>query len=131
LPVEDPEANGKDKHIEVHQSNVAVHHSSKLNIQEMNMAQKNTLKFAESVLIPIIISQDGTITVTDEKTVFSTQERKQAFLVHLQIGKMAVTVYTSKAFAEDGDVEDPEPDANLRDTNSDELNESGDEFQIP
>lgn len=95
------------------------------------MAQKNTLKFAESVLIPIIISQDGTITVTDEKTVFSTQERKQAFLVHLQIGKMAVTVYTSKAFAEDGDVEDPEPDANLRDTNSDELNESGDEFQIP
>ena len=92
------------------------------------MARKNTLKFAESVLIPIIISQDGTITVTDGKTGFSTQERKQAFLVHLQIGKMAVTVYTSKAFAEDGDVEDPEPDVNAADTNSDELNESGDEF---
>ena len=41
---------------------------------------------------------------------------------------MAVTVYTSKAFAEDGDVEDPEPDVNPADTNSDELNESGDEF---
>jgi len=51
--------------------------------------------------------------------------------VHLQVGKMAVTVYTSKEFAEDVNVEDPEAEANLGDTNSDELNETGDEFSIP
>ena len=51
--------------------------------------------------------------------------------MHLQVGKMAVTVYTSKEFAEDGNVEDPEAEANPGDTNSDELNETGDEFSIP
>ena len=83
---------------------------------------------SDSVLVQIIINSHGIVVNEGAETKFLCQDVQHVYLVHLQIGKMAVTVYTSKAFAEDGDVEDPEPDVNPADTNSDELNESGDEF---
>jgi len=97
----------------------------------MSEVEKKTLLDSESVLIPVIIDQDGAITVTDGEAALSTEEKKQVFLVHLQVGKMAVTVYTSKDYAEEN-VEYPEAETAIPDdTNSDELNDSGDEFSVP
>lgn len=86
---------------------------------------------SDSLLVPIIIGSNGAVVNESAKTYVSHQNMKQVYLVHLQVGKMAVTVYTSKEFAEDVNVEDPEAEANPGDTNSDELNETGDEFSIP
>ena len=76
--------------------------------QTLTLEQKIGILAADSVLIPIMIGNDYGVVVTPQATEERTsaaaahcqnQEVKQVFLVHLQIRKMAVTVYTSEEAA--------------------------------
>ena len=61
----------------------------------LTMNQKICILSSDSVLIPIWVGHTGIVSEpTDSHQ--SLQEIKQVYLVHLQIGKMAVTVYTSE-----------------------------------
>jgi hypothetical protein len=81
--------------------------------------------------VPIIIGHNGIVITEYSESGLSPQEAKQIYLVHLQVGKMAVTVYTSKDYAAEN-VDETEVEAAIPDdTNSDELNDSGDEFSVP
>ena len=107
------------------------------------MAQKIGILAADSVFIPIIIDNEGVI-VSDaaEQATFLNQEVKQVFLVHLQVRKMSVTVYTSKEYGaedarqpvnSDNDNEEmavAEDQNESGSNNSDELGDDCDEFTI-
>ena len=90
---------------------------------------------SDSILIPIMVGHDGMVTMTDatdSAILAAAQEKKQVFLVHLRVGQMAVTVYTSEAFADERAPEAATNDDILDDAaNSDELSEAGDEFSVP
>ena len=85
--------------------------------QTLTLEQKIGILAADSVLIPIMIGNDYGVVVSpeasDERSSVApahcqNQEVKQVFLVHLQIRKMAVTVYTSEEAAN----EDSKPAVN-------------------
>ena len=70
-------------------------------INKISIEQKIRILASDSLLIPILIGHDGIVVsnMEDDSTDKANQECKQVFLVHLQVRKMAVTVYTSEEFA--------------------------------
>ena len=74
----------------------------KFDVPNLTVDQKIGILSSDSVLIPILIGkQSGTLTVINDNLDESAEapfEVKQAYLVHLQISKMAVTVHTSEDF---------------------------------
>ena len=96
--------------------------------EQINEDFKRSALDSESVLIPICLEPNSC----------PDQEVRQAFLVHLQIRKMAVTVYTSEQFAAE-ETQPPiaddfnkisEKDGDAESCNSDELGEDCDEFNV-
>ena len=84
---------------------------------------KQQLLNSDSCLIPIMLDQNSPTETGGEET-------KKAFLVHLQIRKMAVTVYTSEAFGpEENSIAHIDDDA--KSLNSDEMMDTADEITIP
>jgi len=92
----------------------------------LTIDQKIGILSSDSVLIPITLGQETNIITHMLDSVYSPAEIKQVYLVHLEISKMAVTVYTNEEFAEEKDVTTANDDKDS--LNSDELDDDADEF---
>ena len=75
--------------------------------------------------MPVLIDKDAYMGLHDGDSDSAPPEKKMAFLVHLEISKMTVTVYTIEEFMDDQETDNVENQSN----NSDELDDAGNEFQ--
>jgi len=85
----------------------------------------------DSVLIPVLIDKDCNFEIHDgDSGSAPAEEKKMAFLVHLQVGKLEVTVYTNEEFAaEEKEAAGNNDKKDIDDSiNSDEVSNDGNEF---
>ncbi len=81
--------------------------------------------------MPVLVDQDGvSLSTQGADSGSAPSEKKSAYLVHLEVSKMAVTVYTNEEFAEEKDAQQTtgNDDGDLDSQNSDELDADADEF---
>lgn len=93
--------------------------------------QKKALLSSRGILVPVLVDEQNNLTIADGKDEANSRKpegRKQVFLVHLKIGQMTVTVYTSQDSEEEEEHVDEAASAGH---DSAELDEVGDEFSIP
>ncbi len=78
--------------------------------------------------MPVLVDQDGvSLSTQGADSGSAPSEKKSAYLVHLEVSKMAVTVYTNEEFAEEN-VQQTGNDDDRDSLNSDELDADADEF---
>ena len=79
--------------------------------------------------MPVLVDQDGvSLSTQGADSGSAPSEKKSAYLVHLEVSKMAVTVYTNEEFAEEKDAQQTGNDDDQDSLNSDELDADADEF---
>ncbi len=80
--------------------------------------------------MPVLVDQDGvSLSTQGADSGSAPSEKKSAYLVHLEVSKMAVTVYTNEEFAEEKETQQTgNDDGDLDSQNSDELDADADEF---
>ena len=74
----------------------------KLQFQSFTEEHKRAMINADSVLFAVVINDEGKPEIFNDEADAKKHE-KQIFLVHLQVGKMSVTVYTSAQYTPDDD----------------------------
>ena len=89
--------------------------------------QKIGILSSDSLLIPFTLNTKGKTAEEGLEEAISSQEMKQLYLVHMKIGDMTVTVYTS----EDADDEEHDDDAASDGQDSADLEDVGEEFTVP
>ncbi len=95
----------------------------------LTVDQKIGILASDSVFVPITLGGSGEEIVTKYADQASKPaEMKQVYLVHLEVSKMAVTVYTNEEFAEEKDTQQTGNDDDQDSLNSDELDADADEF---
>ena len=86
---------------------------------------------SDSLLIPVVLDLgNGPFVDVDRSELQALDPKKQAFLVHLQVGKLEVTVYTNEEFAaEEKEAAGNNDKKDIDDSiNSDEVSNDGNEF---